>query len=110
MMDTVRTIEIIVTLPVGVGSIIFGLLLWKKQKIQWLHDYHHKHVQPQDIKEYTRLWGVGLIVFGVCISSIGILNYVFDTWTGWLLSFIGLVFIIIIGNKAQKTYNGSWFS
>ena len=103
-------IEIIVTLPTGIALIILGLLLWKKQKIQLLHDYHYKNVKQQDIKAYTRLWGTAMIIFGGCICPIGIIDTIFRSGIGWILFVIGIVICFMIGNKAQKTYNGSWFS
>lgn len=102
-------IETIITFPVGIIFIILGLLLLKKQKIQLIHDYHHKHVNTQDVKAYTRLWGIALIVLGVCTCLTGIIDYLFRTGLGWILFAVGLAVCFTIGNKAQKTYNGSWF-
>ncbi len=100
----------IFTLPAGIAFVIIGLLLWKKQKIQLIHDYHHKNVKQQDVKAYTRLWGIALIIFGGGICSIGIIDFIFRSPIGWIPSVISMVVCFIIGNKAQKTYNGSWFS
>lgn len=102
-------IETIITLPIGIIFIILGFLLWKKQKIQLIHNYHHTNVKPQDIKAYTSLWGIALIILGACIFPVGIVDFIFHTWLGWILFGIGFIFCFIIGNKAQKTYNGSWF-
>ena len=110
IMNITGIIEIVVTVPTGIVCIVLGLLLWKKQKIQLVHDYHHKNVQPQDIKAYTKLWGNALIILGICVCPTGIIDYTFCTWIGWVLFGAGLAFCFIIGNKVQKKYNGSWFS
>ena len=101
-------IETIITLPTGIALIIVGLLLWKKQKIQLMHDYHYKNVKQQDVKAYTRLWGIALSISGVCICPIGIIDFIFNSEIGWILFVVGMAVCFIIGNKAQKTYNGSW--
>ena len=103
-------IETIITLPTGLALIIVGLLLWQKQKIQLIHDYHYKNVKQQDVKAYTRLWGIALIIFGSCICPIGIIDSILRSGIGWALFVTGIVVCFIMGNKAQKTYNGSWFS
>lgn len=103
-------IETIITLPTGIAFIVLGLLLWKKQKINLLHDYHYKNVKPQDVNSYTRLWGIALIVLGVCVCPVGIIDYFFHMGMGWIVFAIGMIVCIVIGNKAQKTYNGSWIS
>lgn len=100
--------EIVITVPVGFALMILGFLLWKKQKIRLMHDYHMKHVKPQDVRAYTRLWGTALMVFGACVCPIGIIDVVFHTWMGWLLFAAGLAVCLILGNRAQKTYNGLW--
>jgi len=109
-MNIAEIIEIAVTSPIGIAFIVIGLLMWKRQKIQLLHDYHYKNVQPQDIKEYTKLWGIALIILGVCCCPVGIINYAFRPWIGWILFGAGFAVCFVIGNKAQKKYNGSWFS
>ena len=103
-------IETIVTCTTGIIAIILGWLLWKKQKIQFIHDYHHKNVMQQDIQPYTKLWGIALLILGVCVFPVGIINCIFHTELGWILFVVGMAICFIIGNKAQKTYNHTWFS
>ena len=109
-MNTAGIIEIIVTLPTGIVCVVLGLLLWKKQMIKMVHEYHYKNVKPQDVPAYTRLWGIALVMFGVCVGLTGLINVAFSTETGWILFGIGFVILFFIGNKAQKKYNGAWFS
>lgn len=99
----------IIDLAVGLLLIILGLLIWKKQKISLLHDYHYKKVKEQDVPAYTRLVGISLIVMGIGICITGVLN-LFDSPIWWIPLFGGIAAGLIIMNKAQKTYNGSWFS
>ena len=48
------------------GSVltVLGLLLWKKEKITILHDYHTDKVREEDRKIFCALSGIGLTVMG----------------------------------------------
>ena len=54
--------------------VVLGLLIWKKEKVSLIHDYHYKNVQEADIPAYARLMGIGIILIGVGICIAGILN------------------------------------
>ncbi len=102
-------IGVIVDFAVGLLCIILGLMLWKKQKISLIHSYHYKNVKKEDVPAYTRLMGIGLILIGVGICITGVLNLLYSSlW--WIPLLAGFVMGFIIMNKAQKKYNGSWFS
>jgi len=64
---------IILFVAVGLLLIALGLVIWKKQKITLLHDYHCKNVKLEDIPTYTRSMGIGLIVMGIGLCLTGIL-------------------------------------
>ena len=103
-------VEVIITLPIGVLFIAVGVLLWKKQKIRLIHDYHCKNVKPQNVKAYTALWGKGMVILGVCICIVGIVDLIMQNEFGWILFGVGFAVCFIMGNIAQRRYNGSWFS
>ena len=103
-------VETIITLPIGVLCIAVGVLLWKKQKIRLIHNYHCKNVKTENVKAYTTLWGVGMVILGVCICLVGIVDLILHTEFGWILFGVGFAACFLIGNRAQKKYNGSWFS
>ena len=94
---------------VGLACIILGLLIWKKEKISLLHDYHYQNVKKEDIPAYARLMGIGLIVIGAGICLTGVLN-LFNSPYWWIPLAGGIVSGILVLNRAQKKYNGSWFS
>lgn len=96
-------------LAVGLLCIILGSLIWKKQRISILHDYHHKNVKTDDIPVYTRLVGISLLLLGIGFCITGLLN-LFESSLWWVPILIGFIAFFIVMNKAQKTYNGSWFS
>ena len=97
---------VIIDLAVGALLIVLGLLLWKKQKITLLHDYHYKHVKKEDIPAYTRQMGMGLIIIGAGICITGLVSLV-NSPLWWVSLAGGFVLGIILMYRAQKKYNGS---
>ena len=91
---------------VGLLCIVLGVLLWKKQMISLLHDYHHKHVKQKDIPAYTKQIGIGLILVGAGILITGVLNLFYSAYW-WVALVAGFVSGLIVMYKAQKKYNGS---
>ena len=102
-------VGLIVNLAVGLSCVILGLLIWKKRKTSLLHDYHYKNVNDQDIPAYARLMGIGLLLIGGGICLTGFFNLLrYSLW--WVPLAGGFIAGLIVMNKAQKKYNGSWFS
>ena len=109
-METGLIIGLSVEFGVCILCIVLGLILWKKQKISMVHDYQHENVKTEDIPAYTRLIGIGLIIIGVGIGLMGVANLVDQIGLGFIAMGLGFVIGILIMHKAQKKYNGSWFS
>ena len=100
----------VVCMLIGILCVVLGYLIWKKQKITLIHDYHYKNVRSKDVPAYTRLIGIGLILIGIGTCLTGIINIAFQTNAGWIAFIVGFAFGIFMMNKAQKTYNGTWIS
>ena len=97
---------VITELAVGAICIVLGILLWKKQRITILHDYHYKHVKKDDIPAYTRQLGIGLIIIGAGIIITGLFNLAYSAlW--WIPLLTGFVIGLAAIYRAQKKYNGS---
>ena len=102
-------IGLIVELAAGLSCMVLGLLIWKKKKTSLLHDYHYKNVKETDIPAYARLMGIGLMLIGGGICLTGFMNLLASSlW--WIPLAGGFVAGCLVMNKAQKKYNGSWFS
>ncbi|MBO7519310.1 MAG: DUF3784 domain-containing protein [Clostridia bacterium] len=99
----------IIEAAAGLLCIALGLLIRKKQAVSLLHDYHYKNVKSEDIPAYARLMGLGLILVGAGICVTGVLLF-FELPFWWVAMLTGLIAGILTMNKAQKKYNGSWFS
>nr|MBQ6242360.1 DUF3784 domain-containing protein [Lachnospiraceae bacterium] len=96
----------VIDLAVGLLCIIMGLLLWRKQKVSLLHDYHYKNVREEDIPTYSRQIGIGLTVIGAGVFLSGVLN-LFCPAYWWIPLAAGFAAGAVILYRAQKKYNGS---
>ena len=103
-------ISLVIYVFIGLLFIILGLLLWKKQKVTLIHDYHYKHVKKSDIPAYTKLMGIGLLVMGLGCCAAGILAVLLKDglWCTIVVT-ASIIAGLLIFNRAQKKYNGSWF-
>jgi hypothetical protein len=61
---------------IGTIIVIIGLILWKKQRIGLIHDYHYTKVKTEDIKPYTKAMGKATIATGLSTMLMGILEVI----------------------------------
>ncbi len=99
----------IIFFAVGSACIVLGFLIWKKQKLSLLHDYHYQNVKKEDIPAYTGQMGAGMIVLGAGIAAAGIFELASSSFW-WIPLAAGIVIGLIVMYRAQKKYNGSFFS
>ena len=91
---------------IGIIAIVFlvvGYLIWKKQKISLLHEYHYDKLLENDKKAFCKLSGLGVISIGVGILVtavvIGITNSAWS-FVAFAVGFaIGLALLIYAGKK-----------
>ena len=102
-------IGILIEAIVGILCIVLGFLIWKKQKISLIHDYHYRNVKEEDVPSYTRQIGIGLIIIGTGILLTGMLDLL-NSSLWWIPLIIGFSIGLIVIIKAQKKYNGSIMS
>ena len=60
-----KIIGIIITSGAGVIIAVMGWLIWKKEKLSLMHDYHVNKVSAKNKTAFCRLSGIGLIVIGI---------------------------------------------
>lgn len=91
---------------VGVLMIVLGWLLWKKQRVSILHDYHTDKVSPEDLRAFCTLSGIGLFVTGISLVITAVLLGVTDSPYSFLCfaaGFIaGLALLITAGVKYNR--------
>ena len=101
-------IGLIIEFSAGILLTALGLSVWKKKNVSLLHDYHVRNVKEEDLADYSRLMGQGLIVMGAGVCVCGLLDMMsLSFW--WVPLVAGFVIGFLMMNKAQKKYNGSWF-
>ena len=86
-------VGVIITVIVGVLLIVLGYLVWKKEKISLLHDYHYNNVSEEDKRAFCTLSGIGLLIMGAGILIAAVLLGV----TGSVLSFIAVGVGLAVG-------------
>ena len=74
----------ILVAAVGAVFVALGLLLWKKEKITLLHDYHYASVAEADKKDFCRLSGQGVLCIGIGLLPTAVLLF----FTGHPASFL----------------------
>ncbi|MDD2980044.1 MAG: DUF3784 domain-containing protein [Hespellia sp.] len=72
---------IFVIIMLGLSALLFylGFMLWKKEKINIMHDYHYTKVKDEDRKAYTGIMGKAMIVIGVGTAISGIIGVFIDS-------------------------------
>lgn len=96
----------------GVLSILFGVIIWKKQKITLIHGNSNTNIKKEDLKGYTESIGKSYIILGISMFTLIILRitdndiYDFICFILWMLGFVTAIVNIIKTQKKYKT--GIW--
>jgi len=87
----------------GILLIVFGYLIWKKEKISLLHDYHYDKVSEQDKKAFCTLSGIGVLSVGIGLLITAVILGITDSVKSFIAFAIGfaagLALLIYAGNK-----------
>ena len=100
----------IIFLAVGLLCLVLGLLLWKKQKLSLVHDYHTRRIQEEDVPAYSRLLGFGLLAIGAGCVLTGVVALGLERPLGWIAFPAGFLAGLALILRAQRKYNGGVFS
>ena len=77
----------------GLVFLALGWAIWKKEKIELLHDYHRNRVSEEDKKRFCALCGMGVGVIGIGMLLTAVLFLV----TGRLWSLAAFVLGFLVG-------------
>ena len=73
MSDFIWSVVIgIVFVLLGILFAGIGLTIWKKRKIELLHEYHYDKVSEENKPAYCRLAGIGMLTIGTGLFVSGI--------------------------------------
>ena len=95
----------IITAPIGVVFVVLGYLIWKKEKITLLHDYHYANVSEEDKKVFCAQSGLGVIFIGVGLLATAVILGITDSVLSFIAFAIGFVVGLILLIHAGKKYN-----
>lgn len=95
----------------GCSALFFylGFLIWKKERINLIHDYHYTKVKEKDKKAYTSIMGKAMIVIGIGMAISGVIGIFIDSLKSTIL--FGITFLIGLCMMifAQIKYNRGIF-
>ena len=90
---------------VGIVVIVMGYLIWKKERISLLHDYHYDKVSEANKKIFCTISGIGLVVVGCgFLLTAVVLGITSSVWS-YLVMAVGFVTGISLLIYAGSKYN-----
>lgn len=98
-----QIIGVIITGLTGILFTVLGTLLWKKEMITLLHEYHVNKVSPENRKAFCKQSGIGLIVIGIGLLITAVILCITDSAYSFICFAIcftaGLIMLIAAGMK-----------
>lgn len=103
---------IVLGLLLGISSILFGLMIWKKQKLSFIHGKNKVNLREEEIKGYTESMGKTYVFWGISILLLP-LSTLFNNdivkFIGMIISSLILTFGFVKMIKTEKKYKtGFW--
>ncbi len=95
----------IVTGGLSIVFLIVGFLIWQKEKISLLHDYHYAKVQPEDRKAFCTISGWGVISIGLGLLATAAIIAMTDSAWSFIAFAIGFAAGLALLIYAGKKYN-----
>ncbi|MBO7170831.1 MAG: DUF3784 domain-containing protein [Clostridia bacterium] len=90
---------------VGGLLLVLGLLLWKKQRVSLLHEYHYDKVTEKNQKAFCAFSGWGIISIGIGLLVTAVLLAFFLSLWCFLPFAVGLVIGLALLLWAGIKYN-----
>ena len=98
-------ISVIILTLVSILMLVMGWLIWKKEKITLLHEYHYNKVSRENKKAFCTLSGIGLILIGIGIGIYAALLAITNSAFSFLAFAAGFAFGLALLLYAGKKYN-----
>ena len=98
-------IGVIITGGVGVLLVILGFLLWKREMITLLHNYHVSNVSPENRRAFCKLSGSGLIVIGLSLLITAVVLGITDSAYSFICFGVGFAVGLFALVAAGMMYN-----
>lgn len=98
-------IGVIITGGVGVLLVVLGFLLWKREMITLLHNYHVSNVSPENRRAFCKLSGSGLIVIGLSLLITAVVLGITDSAYSFICFGVGFAVGLFALVAAGMMYN-----
>ena len=98
-------VGILLTGGIGIALVVIGMLLWKKQAISLLHDYHYQNVAASDKQAFCTLSGIGVLIIGIGLVLSAVLLGITDSVLGFVPFAVGLAGGLSLLVCAGRRYN-----
>ena len=85
--------------------LMIGLLIWKKEKIHLLHEYHCDKVRPEDRKAFCTISGWGVISIGIGLMATAVIIGLTDSVWSFAAFAAGFAAGLAMLMHAGKKYN-----
>ena len=95
----------LIVAAVGILCTVMGYLLWKKERITLLHDYHYAGVAEKDKKAFCALSGIGVLSIGLGLLLTAVVWALTESAWSFLAFAVGLVVGIALLLAEGKRYN-----
>ena len=92
---------------IGLIFISVGLLIWKKEKLSLLHDYHYGKVSEKNKKPFCTLSGIGVIFIGTGITVTAVIIGITDSALSFIAFAVGFAVGISLLIYAGRKYNSA---
>lgn len=90
---------------IGIVLVVLGYMVWKKEKISLLHDYHYDKVEEEDKKAFCTISGIGVLFIGSGIILTAILIGITNAMWSFLFFGVGFVLGLTLLLYAGMKYN-----
>ena len=101
-----KIIGVLITGGIGLIITVFGWLIWKKEKISLLHDYHVDRVSVENKPAFCKLSGIGIVVVGIGLLITAVLLGITDSAYSFICFTVcfasGLAILITAGAKYNR--------
>lgn len=89
----------------GFVFVILGYLIWKKEKISFLHGYHYDKVSANDRADFCMLSGMGVISIGMGLLVTAVIIGITDSAWSFIAFAVGFTAGLALLIYAGNTYN-----
>ena len=98
-------VGVITVSAVGLLCTVIGCLIWRKEMISLLHDYHYENVSEENKKAFCKLSGIGVLSVGIGLLISAVILALTDSALSFIAAAVGLAIGMALLINAGAKYN-----